>query len=83
MNQNPIIVSLPIADREDAPRGQSECLLGLAAESDGEVDELVERARQAGATVVTQAGQQPWGYSGAFADPDGHVWMVTSGPLPG
>ena len=23
-------------------------------------------------------GQQPWGYAGAFADPDGHVWMVRS-----
>jgi uncharacterized protein len=21
-------------------------------------------------------GQQPWGYAGAFADPDGHIWMV-------
>jgi uncharacterized protein len=35
-----------------------------------------ERAAAAGARVVLAPGQQPWGYVGAFADPDGHVWMV-------
>jgi uncharacterized protein len=42
------------------------------------VDELVERVRRAGAEVVTEPGQQPWGYAGAFADPDRHLWMVTT-----
>lgn len=23
-------------------------------------------------------GRQPWGYAGAFADPDGHLWMITA-----
>jgi uncharacterized protein len=67
-----------IGDHEVAPRGQSECVLGLAAETNGEVDQLIERARRAGATIVTAPQQHPWGYSGAFADPDGHVWMMTS-----
>jgi predicted lactoylglutathione lyase len=71
-----------IGDHEVAARGQSECVLSLAAETDGEVDQLVGRAHQAGATIVTAPGQQPWGYSGAFADPDGHLWLVTSGPPP-
>jgi predicted lactoylglutathione lyase len=71
-----------IGDREVAGRGQSECLLTLRAETDADVDVLVERARQAGAEVVTQPGQQPWGYAGAFADPDGHVWMVASQTFP-
>jgi predicted lactoylglutathione lyase len=41
------------------------------------VDELVERARQSEAEVVLEPTQQPWGYSAAFADPDGHLWQVT------
>jgi uncharacterized protein len=65
-------------DHEVAPRGCSECVLTLAAESDPEVDAIVRRAHQAGAEPVTEPGRQPWGYAGAFADPDGHIVMVTS-----
>jgi predicted lactoylglutathione lyase len=71
-----------IGDREVAPRGQSECMLTVRAGTEADVDELVERAHQAGGEVVTQPGQQPWGYAGAFGDPDGHVWMVTSQTFP-
>jgi uncharacterized protein len=71
-----------IGDREVAGRGQSECMFSLRAETEADVDELVERAHQAGGEIVTQPGQQPWGYAGAFADPDGHVWMVTSQTFP-
>jgi glyoxalase/bleomycin resistance protein/dioxygenase superfamily protein len=42
------------------------------------VDEAIQRAQVAGADVITPPGQQPWGYAGAFADPDGHIWMVRS-----
>ncbi len=69
-----------LGGREVAPRGQSECILSLGASTDADVDELVERARKAGAEVLTPPGSQPWGYTGTFADPDGHVWMVTSAP---
>jgi uncharacterized protein len=65
-----------LGGRAVAQPGHSECVLGLPAETDLGVDELMERARHAGAEIVTEAGEQPWGYAGAFADPDGHVWMV-------
>jgi predicted lactoylglutathione lyase len=26
--------------------------------------------------VASAAQHQPWGYSGTFADPDGHLWQV-------
>ena len=71
-----------IGGREVARRGQSECIVSLRVETDTDVDGLVGRARQAGGGVVTQPGQQPWGYAGAFADPDGHLWMVTSQTFP-
>jgi catechol 2,3-dioxygenase-like lactoylglutathione lyase family enzyme len=41
-----------------------------------EVDESLERAASAGATV-TPARDRPWGiYSGYFRDPDGHLWEI-------
>lgn len=72
-----------IGDREVAPPGVSECVLGIGAGTDAEVDAVVERARRAGATVAMEPGPQPWGYAASFADPDGHLWTVTSSPLPG
>ncbi|GAA2738273.1 VOC family protein [Actinocorallia aurantiaca] len=64
--------------RDAVPQGSSECLLNLPAETDSAVDELVERALRAGAEIIAPSGRRPWGYVGTFADPDGHVWMVTS-----
>ncbi|MFD5316585.1 VOC family protein [Streptomyces sp. NPDC127098] len=71
-----------IGGREVAERGHSECVLTVHAGSAAAVDDLVERARRAGAGIVTDPGHQPWGYAGTFADPDGHVWMVTAGEHP-
>lgn len=68
-----------IGDREVAGRGQSECVLGVGRADEAGVDDLVERARRAGAEIVTEPGERPWGYSGAFTDPDGHLWLVTAG----
>jgi predicted lactoylglutathione lyase len=71
-------------NRPTAVHGASECLLVLTVADERRVDDLVERARQAGAEVVLEPTRQPWGYSAAFADPDGHVWQVTpfvAGPL--
>ncbi|MFC8301209.1 VOC family protein [Micromonospora orduensis] len=66
-----------IGGNEVAARGQSECVLSLDVASPAEADALVERARAAGAQVVTEPAAQPWGYAGTFADPDGHLWMVS------
>jgi predicted lactoylglutathione lyase len=71
-----------IGDHEVAAPGTSECVIGIAATTDEEVDQIVERARRAGAVVATEPAPQPWGYATSFTDPDGHVWTVTSAPLP-
>lgn len=65
-------------DRDVASPGQSECVLNLSAATAADVDTLVERARQAGARVISEPGGKPWGYAGTFADPDGHLLMVTT-----
>jgi predicted lactoylglutathione lyase len=69
-----------IGSHEVATPGVSECVLNVSAETDAEVDETMNRAAAAGATIVVPAGQQPWGYTGTFADPDGHLWGIISGP---
>ncbi|WP_407560424.1 VOC family protein [Streptomyces sp. 184] len=65
-------------DHEVAPRGHSECVLSVVVETEAAVDDLVARARAAGAEVVAEPGAQPWGYVGTFADPDGHLWMINA-----
>ncbi|AUH41275.1 VOC family protein [Streptomyces sp. CMB-StM0423] len=66
-------------DHEVAPRGHSECVLSVSAGTEADVDALVGRARTAGAQIVAEPAKQPWGYTGTFADPDGHLWMITTG----
>jgi len=65
-----------IGGRKRAPRGTHECQLLVALARDSQVDALMGRAKEAGATIVFAAGSQKWGYTGAFADPDGHMWQV-------
>lgn len=54
----------------------TEIMLTYFAESKEEVDEILLRAADAGATVPSPAKQESWGYVGHFVDPDGHVWEV-------
>jgi predicted lactoylglutathione lyase len=49
----------------------------------GEVDEVLETARRAGAPQVGEAREREWGgYTGYFADPDGFRWEVAWNPGP-
>jgi predicted lactoylglutathione lyase len=82
-----------IGSRRPSPRSTHECLVVIGLATDAEVDELMRRAHDAGADIVSLAGEQTWGpaaedgdpsgtrdpdaYAGAFADPDGHMWQVT------
>ena len=48
-----------------------------------EVDEVLAAASGAGADILKRADDTEWGgYSGYFADPDGHVWEVAWGAFP-
>ena len=47
-----------------------------------DVDELLQVAVEAGATLVKPAEDVFWGgYSGYFTDPDGHLWEVAWNPF--
>jgi catechol 2,3-dioxygenase-like lactoylglutathione lyase family enzyme len=49
--------------------------------SPAEVDAVLAEADAAGATILRSGAPTFWGgYSGAFADPDGHPWEVAHNP---
>jgi len=50
--------------------------------SETEVDQTIEQALSAGATLSKAAQKTCWGgYSGYFKDPDGHLWEVAYNPF--
>jgi len=50
--------------------------------SPADVDDFIERARAAGATIPRGGAETFWGgYSGVFVDPDGHPWEVAHNPF--
>ena len=50
--------------------------------SEADVDRVLGEAVQAGATLVKPGQRVFWGgYSGYFADPDGHLWEVAYNPF--
>ena len=66
---------------DDAPPGFSGISLAYNARSREEVDRVYADALEAGATLVKQPRDVVWGgYSGYFADPDGHLWEVAWNP---
>ena len=56
--------------------------LALNLHGRAEVDATIAEAEAAGATIAKRAEEVFWGgYSGYFADPDGHLWEVAHNPL--
>jgi uncharacterized protein len=46
-----------------------------------EVDEVIDQARAAGATIGREPAETVWGgYSGVFIDRDGHPWEIAHNP---
>jgi catechol 2,3-dioxygenase-like lactoylglutathione lyase family enzyme len=55
--------------------------LAINVESEAAVDAAFEAAQAAGARILKPAEGTDWGgYSGYFADPDGHPWEVAHNP---
>ena len=64
----------------DSP-GWGGVALAYNTRSPEEVDEVIEQARAAGATIGREPGETYYGgYSGIFIDPDGHPWEVAHNP---
>ncbi len=55
--------------------------IGHAVPRREDVDQMLEAAEAAGATVTVTAYERPFGvYSGYFSDPDGHLWEILWNP---
>jgi predicted lactoylglutathione lyase len=59
----------------DATKG-TEVILALSADSREKVDEMVSKAKEAGATIPNSKQDQGFMYGWGFQDPDGHLWEV-------
>lgn len=70
-------IGLPIAKR-----ATGSVTLATNYASQGEVDAAFQTALNAGAVAITKPEEVFWGgYSGNFADPDGHMWEVAHNPF--
>ena len=59
--------------------------LAVNGHDEQDVDDILKRAVEAGATLHKTAAKQDWGgypgYSGYFLDPDGYPWEVAYAPF--
>lgn len=70
------------ASVEDSKPGFSGVTLAHNLGSEAEVDEAFAHALSCGATAVKKPEKVFWGgYSGYFADPDGHLWELAFNPF--
>ena len=62
-------------------RSPTELTIGHNVASRESVDAVMEQAARAGARIVKTGHETFWGgYSGYFADPDGHLWEIVWNP---
>lgn len=66
---------------KQTPKSPTEFTLGHNVSSKEEVDQVLQQAEKAGATITDPAHETFWGgYAGYFQDPDGHLWEVVWNP---
>jgi hypothetical protein len=69
-------------NRAGDPAGPGGFALAINLPSEQAVDEAFAVAVKAGARVLAPAKTMHWGgYSGYFADPDGHAWELAHNPF--
>jgi len=65
----------------DVGSGWGGITLAFNTRSPQEVDDVIQEARGAGATIGREPGETFWGgYSAVFIDPDGYPWEVAHNP---
>jgi uncharacterized glyoxalase superfamily protein PhnB len=68
--------------RSGAALGTGAITLAQNCTDDTETDAVFDAAIAAGATCLKRPEKVSWGgYSGYFADPDGHVWEIATNPF--
>ncbi|MEV0645737.1 VOC family protein [Phytomonospora sp. NPDC050363] len=68
-------------DNPGGPPGFRGLALAVNVGSEKEVDEAFATVGEAGGTITKPPEHTEWGgYSGYFADPDGHLWEIAYNP---
>ena len=68
--------------RDGAELGTGAMTLAQNFATEAEVDEAFDKAVAAGAKALKRPEKVFWGgYSGYYADPDGHAWEVAMNPF--
>jgi len=63
------------------PSSPTEFTIGHNVKTKEEVDEVINRAKNAGAKIIKPPSDTFWGgYAGYFQDPDNHLWEVVWNP---
>jgi uncharacterized protein len=62
----------PVCDAKNA----TEVLITLDTNSKAELQQLVEKAKESGATIYNEPQDHGWMYQHGFADLDGHQWEL-------
>ena len=69
-------------NRPEAELGRGAITLAQNCADDAETDAVFAAALAAGARAIKPPEKVFWGgYSGYFADPDGHVWEIATNPF--
>jgi catechol 2,3-dioxygenase-like lactoylglutathione lyase family enzyme len=69
------------AGLEDSKPGFSGVALAFNVSDEASVDTTLQAAEKAAGRIVKPGGRAFWGgYTGYFADPDGHLWEVAHNP---
>ncbi len=70
-----------IGTADDGSDGFGGMALAHNVRSQGEVDQIIATAQQAGATITRPPAATFYGgYAGCFADLDGHIWEIAHNP---
>ena len=81
----PFFQSFTKKDIVDTSKAQ-ECTIALSADSKEAVDDIVNKATEAGGVIPKPQQDYGWMYQHSFEDLDGHlweyVWMDPAGPPP-
>ncbi|WP_253944814.1 VOC family protein [Paenibacillus sp. NEAU-GSW1] len=71
-------VTIPVSDTPDYFRGVT---LSINVDAPSQVDEVIEKAKEAGAKILTDAHDAFWGgRSGSFFDPENNYWEIAYNP---
>jgi hypothetical protein len=66
---------------DQQPDSATEFSVGHLVNSDKEVEEIMNQAQKAGATIIKPAHKTFWGgYGGYLKDIDGHLWEIAHNP---